>query len=117
MRFILLFYALVIHGDKKLIINESLGFVIRQITQAVRSSVGVDIIYIIFSFQHNKREFKKAIIITIEHLVSLADPKLVESDQLHIADSASTQQVNKKLEYSLLLYKTTLPLIKQHIVY
>ena len=42
MRFILLFYALVIHGDKKLIINESLGFVIRQITPAVRSSVGVD---------------------------------------------------------------------------
>ena len=54
---------------------------------------------------------------TIEHLVSLANENLIDNNSFHIADSSTKQQVDQKLEYALLLYKTTLPLIKQNIIY
>ena len=54
---------------------------------------------------------------TIEHLVSLANENLIDHTCFDIADSSTKKQVDQKLEYALLLYKTTLPLIKQHIIY
>ena len=63
------------------------------------------------------REYKMALACCIKNLLKLACPQLVNDADFTFAPSLSAEEMNTKISKILLLYKLSLPLIRQNVVY
>lgn len=63
------------------------------------------------------REFKNALAYCIKNLISLACPELVNDQDFNLAQSLTATECDTKLAKILILYKLSLPAIRQNVVY